>query len=166
MRYFPHEIEADLHRYFGLDIVDFWQHAALGADDPAEKPLTGRKVLALLDQLPDTSRYRTMREREGDWPEFMYLLAGGPNEIKMLRKDEMAYRGGTMRPELFESPRQREDREDLRKLYRGAHDHLVAQMSGGAEMNRPARNRAIIRDTDIDQKRKAAEMRRQSVNHG
>ena len=171
LRYFPHEIEADLHSRYGLDIVDWWQHAALGDDDPAEHPLTGRKVLALLEQLsdiPGESRFRSAHEREGDWPEFMYLLAGGPNETKMLRKDGAAYKGRDMGVTLFESPRQLQDREDGRKLSRAAHDHLVAQMSGGNDPNRAPRRRAIVRETDIDQKRQAAEMRRKAVNlsHG
>jgi hypothetical protein len=165
LRYFPLEIEADLEKHYGVDIVDWWRHAALGDDDPDPRPLTGRKVLALLDQLPDYSRFRTESEREGDWPEFMYLLAGGPNEIKMSRADQAAYRGKDMRPDLFESPRQRQDRSDGRKLARAAHDHLVAQMSGGNEGRAP-RNRSIVRETDIDQKRAAAELVRKSVRRG
>ncbi|HEY2064478.1 MAG TPA: hypothetical protein VGG84_00855 [Gemmatimonadaceae bacterium] len=166
LRYYPHEIEADLRKHYGVRIVDWWRHAALGDDDPAEQPLTGREVLALLDELPDYSRFRTESEREGDWPEFMYLLAGGPNETKMLRKDGAAYRGREMSVSLFESPRQKQDRDDGRKLSRAAHDHLVKQMSCGANADRPARNRRIVRETDIDQKRAAAEMRRKAVNHG
>jgi len=169
LRYFPHEIEADLHSRYGVDIVDFWRHAALGEDDPDERPLTGRKVLALLDELsdiPGESRFRAAREREGDWPAFMYLLAGSPNETKMLRSDHAAYHGRTMQVSLFESPRQVQDRDDGRKLSRAAHDHLVKQMSGGNDPNRAPRGRAIVRTTDIDEKRKAADMRRKAVNHG
>jgi hypothetical protein len=131
LRYWPHEIEADLQSRYGLDIVDFWRHAALGDDDPAERPLTG-----------------------------------GPNETKMLRSDHAAYHGRTMQVNLFESPRQIQDRDDGRKLSRAAHDHLVSQMSGGNDPNRAPRRRAIVRTTDIDEKRKAADMRRKAVNHG
>ena len=169
LRYFPHEIEADFHAHFGLDIVDWWRHAALGEDDPNPRPLTGRKVMALLSQLgdvPGESQYLKARYREGDWPELMYLLAGAANEQKMGRKDQAAYHGRDMSVDLFMSPRQREDQRDARLLQRAAHDHLVSQMSGGANQNRPARYRSIIRDTDIDQKRKAAAMKRKAVNHG
>lgn len=134
----------------------------IGDDDPNPRALTGRKVLALLEQLPDESRYKTQCEREGDWPELMYLLAGAANEQKMSRVDQAAYHGQGMQVELFESPRQREDREDGRKLSRAAHDHLVAQMSGKAGPRAP-RNRTVTRETDIDQRRAAAEQKRKQA---
>ena len=57
IRLWPREIEADLLREYGVDVVD-WHTGRL----------TSRRVLVLLDQLSEESRYKTEFERGGNWP--------------------------------------------------------------------------------------------------
>lgn len=81
IRLWPREIEADLHRYYRLDVAD-WHDGAL----------TSRKLLVLLDQLPDESRFKTEFERDGNWPVWQQMLKDLHNETALHRAG--LYAGG------------------------------------------------------------------------
>jgi hypothetical protein len=81
VRSWPHQIEADLARYYHLDIADW--HTGV---------MTSRRLLALLEQLPDDSVYKTAFERDGQWPVWMQMLKTVANETSMHRAS--LYAGG------------------------------------------------------------------------
>lgn len=144
LRYFATAIEADLHAYYDVDILDWWRGR-----------ISARKVLALVGKLEAKSESAFMLEqRGGDWGARDYLLARVANEIMSLRGDHAAVHGETQRHELIESPGQREKRDRERLQSRVAHDHLVAQMRGDLVLApRPVVHDAV---SDVDEKRKAA----------
>lgn len=125
------------------------------------RTLTSRRLCSLAEQLPDDSRYKTVRRDPGiggDWHLERYLMAAVVNEVRLLRVDEARRAGGDLSMQAVESPAQSADREDERKLYRAAHDHLVAKMSSPTR-NR-GRQRHIVAETDMDRKLRGAEAMR------
>ena len=103
-RFYSREIEADLARYYQIDIRDWY----LGVVD-------SRRVLTLLDGLPDESSFKTWAMRAGDWPESQYITARLVNEMALARADGKGYM-----PQLVMSPHQiaAESAEDDYRLSR------------------------------------------------
>lgn len=124
--------------------------------------------MALAEQLPDQSRYKTvLRDPDigGDWDTMLYLIAAGVNESRLARVDQARYHGGDMAYTPVESPAQQADKADERKLSRAAHDHLVQKMSAPKPLANQ-RRRNIIQETDMDKKRRAAEAMRRGAARG
>lgn len=118
--------------------------------------------MALAEQLPDRSRYKTVKRDPdigGDWDTTLYLMAAVVNELRLSRVDQSRYHGGDMGYTPVESPAQAADRRDALLLSRAAHDHLVAKMSSPTR-NTGGRRRNIVSETDMDKKRRAAEAMR------
>lgn len=114
-RWYSREIEADLLRYYRLDIRD-WFHGELDS----------RRVLALLDGLPDESMFKTWAIRGGDWSEQQYIAARLVNEMALARADGKGYM-----PVLLKSPYQRaeDDAEDAWR--REKHLDTLRELEGG-----------------------------------
>jgi hypothetical protein len=84
------EIEADLLRFYNQDIRDWY----LGSID-------SRRLLTLLDGLPEESSFKKWAIRGGDWTEDQYVQARLVNEVALSRADGKGYM-----PELLKSPMQ------------------------------------------------------------
>lgn len=83
----PNEIEAAL-AFRGIDI-GWWHRFTL--DDEGFPRLSSRRLLALLDELPDLSGYKTAL-RDGGWPSWMLMLKQLTNEATLHRAS--LYAGG------------------------------------------------------------------------
>jgi hypothetical protein len=118
MRHFPREIEADLF-FRGVDVFDW--HRGL---------MSSRRLLALIEALPDDSSFR--REfRDQDWSSEQYLFAAVVNELRLLRADQAAIHAQhDMQVNLVESPSQLAESEALAEKARMVREHVVSQMNG------------------------------------
>lgn len=81
IRRFHNEIEADLLREYSIDLAD-WHTGKISS----------RKVLALLDNLSESSSYKTAYERAGNWPVWQQMLKQAANEVTLHRAS--LYSGG------------------------------------------------------------------------
>ena len=81
VRNWPNQIEADLQHYYRLDIAD-WHTGKLSS----------RRMLALLEHLPEDSAYKTAFERDGQWPVWKQMLKTVANETTLHRAS--LYAGG------------------------------------------------------------------------
>lgn len=54
--------------------------------------LSSRRLLVLLDDMPEASKYRSVRERDGNWPEWQQMLKHLTNETSLHRSS--LYAGG------------------------------------------------------------------------
>lgn len=113
-RWFCREIEADLQRYYRLDIREWYS----GATD-------SRRLLALLDGLPEESNFKTWAVRQGDWTEAQYVAARTVNEIALSRADGKGYM-----PELVRSPLQMADDQATDEYRRAKHSENLRQLEG------------------------------------
>lgn len=87
---FSREIEADLLRFYRLDIRDWFTG-----------DLDSRRLIALLDGLPDESSFKTWAIRGGDWSDDQYVQARLVNEMALSRADGKGYM-----PSMLKSPMQ------------------------------------------------------------
>jgi hypothetical protein len=121
MRQFPREIEADL-LFRGVDIEDWHQGR-----------MSSRRLLALIDALPDDSAYLRER-RDGDWSEREYMWAVLVNEIKLLRAEQAAIHAGhDMKVNMFESPLARLEQELEQERVKQLRAHVLEQMHKGKQ---------------------------------
>ena len=81
LRSWPTEIEADLQREYQIDLND-WHRGALSS----------RRLMVLIDNLSETSRYKTEFERGGNWPVWMRMLKDIHTETALHRAS--LYAGG------------------------------------------------------------------------
>jgi len=88
--YFCREIESDLLRFYRLDIQDWFSGV-----------MDSRRLIALLDGLPDQSMFKTWAVRGGDWSEDQYVQARLVNEVALSRADGKGYV-----PAMLKSPMQ------------------------------------------------------------
>lgn len=124
LRAYPEEIEADLARFYGRDIGDFWRGE-----------LSGRALGVLIRHLPEDSA--TVRAMRGTpWSEFMYLAAYMADTLAFLRADYANTHGGSAHPEPVERPDTNEQRAE-REHVRGVHDALSAAMHGQFVVDAP-----------------------------
>jgi hypothetical protein len=117
MRNFPREIEADL-LFRGVDIHD-WHRGKMSS----------RRLLALIDALPDDSAYWRER-RDGDWSEKEYLDGILVNEIRLLRADQAAIAGTEMKVNLVKSPAEREEKKAEEDKFHAARAHILGALKG------------------------------------
>lgn len=89
-RWFAREIEADLLRYYNVDVRDWFTEV-----------MDSRRLLTLLDGLPDESSFKTWAIRGGDWTADQYVQARLVNELALARADGKGYT-----PNLLKSPMQ------------------------------------------------------------
>jgi len=121
MRQFPREIEADL-LFRGIDIHDWHQGR-----------MSSRRLLCLIDALPDDSAYWKER-RDGDWDDRMYLLAAQVNEMRRLRADQAAIHADVkMDVDPVVSPAQERAEDSLRGKHEAVRDHIKARRLGITE---------------------------------
>ena len=118
MRQFPREIEADL-LFRGIDIADWHQGE-----------MSSRRLLCLIDALPDDSAYWKER-RDGDWSVKEHLEAAMVNELRLLRADQAAiHADNKMDIDLVKSPSQRKEQEDLADRSRQARQRVMSELKG------------------------------------
>lgn len=117
IRLWPREIEADLQRYYHLDVAD-WHTGRLSS----------RRLLVLLDQLPDASRYKTEYERDGNWPIWQQMLKDLHNETALHRAGLYAGGDNAYNPTTYLDPlelRQRiAEQEQLQEFQTEAESEL------------------------------------------
>jgi len=121
MRQFPREIEADL-LFRGIDIHDWHQGR-----------MSSRRLLCLIDALPDDSAYWKER-RDGDWDDRMYLAAAQVNELRRLRADQAAIHADfKMEVVPVISPAQGTADDDLKNKHDAVRSHVMSQLLGKTE---------------------------------
>lgn len=114
-RWFSREIEADLLRFYRVDVRDWY----CGAMD-------SRRFLTLLDGLPEESLFSKWALRRGDWTEREYVAARQVNEVALSRADGKGYM-----PQLVKSPMQMAADEAETDYRRQRHHDTLRQLRGG-----------------------------------
>lgn len=113
-RYYAREMTADLLRYYGVEIRDWYREL-----------IDSRRILALLDGLPDESMFKTWAVRFGDWTEHEYVQARIANEVALSRADGKGYT-----PRLWKSPMQLAMEEEAEAYRLERHTHTLRQLGG------------------------------------
>jgi hypothetical protein len=104
VRYFPGQIESDLLDK-NLDIADWHQGTR---DEHGRLKLSSRRLLEVLEFLPERSAFKTWAERHGDWCTEQKMLQTIANEESRLRSTIQArYGGSPYEPMLWISPGER-----------------------------------------------------------
>ncbi|MBF6060507.1 hypothetical protein IU500_06915 [Nocardia terpenica] len=111
-------MQADLSRYHGLRIRDWWRGE-----------VSSQELYACIVHLPDDSATKTAA-RDGDWHEDRYLLVRLINELLCYRADFVSAHGGDMKPDLVLSPKQTERKRLERQQYLDVREMMLAQMRG------------------------------------
>lgn len=93
LRRYPTQIEADLHREYGVDLAD-WHRGNL----------TSRKVLVLLAELSETSGYKRDYERAGNWPVWQQMLKDLHKEAALHRASLYAGGENEYEPRIYLDP--------------------------------------------------------------
>jgi hypothetical protein len=88
-RQWPTEIEADL-----LPKADIHDWHAGTQDARGWLRLSSRRLLALLEFLPETSAFKTAAERDGGWTVHQLIASETHNELARLRASYYAIHGG------------------------------------------------------------------------
>ena len=97
----PTQSEADLE--FRKIDIGAWHRLDMNTN--GIPVLSSRKLLVLLEHLPDTSEFKTAAERGGDWTIHQHMQKVIANELLYLRAGYHAVHGGeSYTPTLFESP--------------------------------------------------------------
>lgn len=99
IRLWPNEIEADLQREYGIDIRD-WHRGVLSS----------RRILVLLENLTDDSRYKAESERNGNWPVWLQILKDVHKEVAMHRAALYAGGDNEYDPMIYLDPVERKER--------------------------------------------------------
>src|SRR6516164_769662 len=120
MRQFPREIEADL-LFRGIDIHDWHQGR-----------MSSRRLLCLIDALPDDSAYWKER-RDGDWDDRMYLAAAQVNELRRLRADQAAIPDEVKVEVLVVISAHQRKADDELKNKDDVRSHVMSQLLGKTE---------------------------------
>ena len=93
LRRFQTEIEADLLREYRIDLAD-WHTGKLSS----------RRVLALIDNLSESSSYKTTFERAGNWPVWQQMLKQAANEVTLHRASLYAGSENAYEPMVYLDP--------------------------------------------------------------
>lgn len=91
--------------------------------------MSSRRLLVLLDHLPEDSAFKTAI-REGDWSFEQYISVGILNEIRLLRTDQAAINGHKMDSALIESPAQMERKQEIGRRNEALRAGILAQLNG------------------------------------
>lgn len=120
---YPHQIEADL-AYRGIDL-GWWHRGAL--DEDGAPRLSSRKLLVLLDELPDTSSYKTAL-RDGQWPTWQRMLQTVANETSLNRAAKYAGSDDAYDPMIWVDPVEARQRAEKAHAEKAAHEEAQKQM--------------------------------------
>lgn len=114
---FPEEIEADLARFYGRDVAQYWRGE-----------MSARALCVLIEHLPEESA--TVKAQRGTpWTELLYLVAHIADTVTFQRADYINAHGGSARPEPLPRPDTAEAQES-RDHARRVHDALTDMMRG------------------------------------
>lgn len=119
LRYFPEEIEADLQRYYGIDIGDWWR-----------EEISSRRLLVLIEQLPGESATFRARNIGDRWNETQHILAYIADQITFARREAQG-EDSTWNPQPLPRPNEGNLRQEEQEIMSTVHDGLLAMMSGG-----------------------------------
>lgn len=89
--------------------------------------MDSRRLLLLLESLPEESLFKTWAIRGGDWTDAQYVQARIVNEIALSRADGKGYM-----PNLLKSPAQIADEQATDAWRRARHDETLKQLRGEA----------------------------------
>lgn len=126
VRSFPTQIEADLHKYYRLDIAD-WHRGTVKDGVPV---VSSRKLLVLVDGLPEDSEYRTAFERDGNWPVWMQMLKLAANEVSLHRASLYAGGDNAYGATIFLDPSEQQQRIDDAIAEQEFHKEATATLYG------------------------------------
>lgn len=119
IRNWPNQIESDLQRYYQLDIAD-WHRG----------DMTSRRLLSLLDGLPDDSAYKTEFERDGQWPVWMQMLKQTANETTLNRAAKYAGGDNEYAPTVFLDPLEQRERLEEQMAEEQFHKEATSELYG------------------------------------
>lgn len=123
IKHWPTEIEADLS-FRDIDLS--WWHR-LTVDGDGVPRLSSRRLLVLVDQLPESSAYKTAL-REGQWPVWQCMLKTLTNETALHRAGLYAGGDNAYVPMVYvdpvESRERAEEAEAITELKKEAEAHL------------------------------------------
>lgn len=116
---YPDEVEADLARFYGLDIADYWRGT-----------LSARRVWTLVTHLPEDAA-TAKAQRGNHWSEQMYLLAHLVDVVAFHRAEWANSHGAKLQPTPVTRPGDIETAHAEREQSKGLHDALRDMMTGG-----------------------------------
>lgn len=90
--------------------------------------MDSRRLLTLLDGLPEESAFHTWAVRGGDWSDDQYVQARLVNEVALARADGKGYM-----PDLLKSPMQIARDDEAEKYRARRHDETLRQLHGEEE---------------------------------
>ena len=111
---FSREIEADLLRFYRIDIRDWFSGV-----------MDSRRLISLLDGLPDDSSFKTWALRGGDWTDAEYVQARLVNEVALSRADGKGYM-----PSMLKSPMQIAEDQVADEYRSQRHQETLRQLRG------------------------------------
>lgn len=127
LKRYPKEIESDLLP--GIDIAD-WHRGT--RDEFGMLKLSSRRLLVLLDKLPEESEYKKWSERQGDWSVTQKILQTIANESGLLRND-IRYIGHmeTFDPTHWWSPGELREMQDEEQDSQELEGEMFGHLFGG-----------------------------------
>jgi hypothetical protein len=126
LRHFADEVEADLARFYGLDVGDYWRGT-----------LSARRLWVLVSQLPDDAA--TVKAQRGTpWPDLLYLVARLADEVAYGRAEWANAHGAHVQPQPVPRPGDADTVRDEREQVRGVHDALTGMMRGDVVLALPS----------------------------
>lgn len=117
LRRYPTEIEADLLRYYGKDIGEWWR-----------EEMTSRRLLALIEHLPGDSAFKKATLTGDRWPEWVHVLAYAADQITMARREQQGP-DSTWEPKPLPRPNDADHKEAARAASRAVHDVIFASIA-------------------------------------
>lgn len=123
IRQWPNEIEADL-AFRGIDIGWWHRNTLTGEGVPR---LSSRRLLLLLDELPETSAYKTML-RDGQWPLWQRMLKTLTNETSLHRAGLYAGGDASYEPMVYVDPIEQRERAEEAQAVQEFHAEAEAQL--------------------------------------
>lgn len=124
LRYHPHEVEADVARFYpGRRLAEWWRWL-FGAPGTH---MSSRELWVLISQLPDDSATKAAI-REDPWTQRDHLLADVVDVLGFLRADYGVVHGAKRQPDTVPRParelQKAQEREEARRTQRALHDVL------------------------------------------
>lgn len=104
-------------RFYNLDIGDWWRG-----------DLSSRRVLLLLEQLPEDSSFFRARYTGDRWTETQHLLAFIADQITFMRREAQGEES-TWSPKQFPRPNDAENRAEKQEVMDTVHDGLLSMMA-------------------------------------
>lgn len=105
-------------RFYGIDIGDWWRG-----------DLSSRRLLALVDSLPEDSATFRARNTGDRWTETQHMLAYLIDQVTFTRREAQSSES-TWSPKPFPRPDDGEEEQEKQQIMSSVHDGLLALMSG------------------------------------